>query len=138
MTDPRDTVWAMGIKALHPLDPDHVVLSFTSDPTLSWVAAYAGPCPEMDCDDGHRRLYAIPIIGWLHVKRTDGVVLRPAIMASTGTVTDFLDVPSAFLFLGVLLDGDDMPLNAHAIYRQKVGHLDTEELDLDATTLMAN
>lgn len=124
-------------KPLPRLPEDAAILGFTPDTTMGWVVTYAGPCPDDGCTEPHRRLYAIPIIGWLHVEDpTRGIALRPAVMAASGAVIDYLDVPSGFTFLGVLTDTEEMPQTAHALYHAQVKG-DGPEIDLEAIVASA-
>ena len=105
-------------KALSDNEP---AIGFTHDSSASWVSTYAGPCLDPGCDVQHKRLYIIPVIGWLHYndRSTSSLVLRPAIMSGTGIVGDYLSVPSSFQFIAVLQDSDDVDRQAHAIYHHR-------------------
>lgn len=121
------------LKPLPRLDDDAAILGFTPDTSAGWVVTYAGPCPDEGCTEPHKRLYAIPIVGWLHyedLKR--GIALRPAIMGASGGIVDYLDVPDEFMFIGVLADTEEMPRTAHALYHAKMKGGQAPDIDLEA------
>jgi len=110
-----------------PLSPGTLIDGFTPDPNLSWIATYAGPCGDPECKEQHTRLYLIPIIGWLRVvipldgEDFDEVQLRPAVMASSGLVKDYFDLPDLFKFIAVLRVSDNTVIVARAIYQERYG-----------------
>jgi len=108
-----------------PLPQGSMVYAFTPDATLGWAVAYAGPCGEKDCDEGeaHTRLYAVPVVGWLHVSVPDvaGTTLRPAIMLASGEVRDYLSVSAKYKFIGVLRVTEEFPEMARELYRKRFG-----------------
>lgn len=112
------------------LPDDAIVDGFTPDATLAWLATYAGPCGDPACDkdknpDGHTRLYMIPIIGWLHVILTRGNAeefqLRPAIMASGGSVIDYMRLHDSFKFIAILRATEDAAETAKQLYKERHG-----------------
>lgn len=121
------------------LPSDASILGFTNDPSGRFLVAYAGPCPERDCDSDHRRLYLLPMIGWFHFDdEYSNMILRPAIMTGNGSTVDYLDLPSGFTFIAVLEDGDDTVIKAVEIYRQQHAHQGAEiELD-EVETVLTN
>lgn len=121
-----------------PLVEGTVIDRFVPDATLSWRVAYVGPI-----ENDRRELFSIPMIGWLQVAVDTGIgaevsfVMRPAIMTSNGRVSDYLDQPENFTFLGVLRDGPKFQEQAHQLFVERGLHR-TAKLGTDSPTLPTN
>ena len=71
----------------------------------------------------------LPVIGWQHigvlVEEGEGQLeefqLRPAVMTTAGTVTDYLDMPDDFKFIGVLRNTANVIPVALSLYRHRFG-----------------
>lgn len=118
----------MILEAPKRLPEESFIDGFTSDPSLSWVAAYAGPCGDPECKEPHTRLYLIPVIGWLQVRipiegndEMDELFVRPAIMSANGSVSDYLDIPPEFTFIATVVASDDAVPLARKIYQARFG-----------------
>ena len=109
---------------------------FTPDPSLAWVVVYAASCEDPECEENHRRLFIIPVIGWGQFYfdddssewREEREALRPMIMLGDGVVKDYLDMPSMFRFISVLRAGQDVPALARDIYAEVYGETEAEKI----------
>lgn len=117
-----------------PLPPGADVQGFTPDPNLSWVSVYAAACEDPECEENHRQLFIVPIIGWaqVNVPREDADFdewrLRPSIMLSNGNVVDYLDLPDMYRFVAVLRANQDVPTIARDIYAHTFGDAEAEKI----------
>ena len=122
--------------------PDGCIIdAFTVDSRNGWVVVYAGPCIDPACKDKpHMRLYLVPMIGWLHVRIPWGddeeLSIRPAVMFSTGDVTDYLDFPSELKFVAVLPETGEVTKIARAMFHEKYG--DDQEIDFVESPSLPN
>lgn len=127
--------------------PAHAAIDyFTPDNTGSWYVAYAGPCGDPDCKLTHRRLYVIPMIGWLSYEVpilsgsdviATNVLVRPAVMNPSGKIEDFLDTGGEFRFIAVLRGAQEMATVAKEIYRKRYGDNDLMSEKDDVETVKA-
>lgn len=119
------------------LVPGSLIDGFTHDPNLSWVVAYAGPCNDSECKETHKRLYLIPVLGWLQVLVDDHLLVRPAVMGSNGSVVDYMDFPDTFRFVAVLQRNGDVVEVAREIYKERYGK-DEEIISEETTEALPN
>src|SRR5271170_6616199 len=101
---------------------------FTPDPSMSWVVVYAIGCSDPECEEDHKRLLIMPIIGWAQIYLSEherGMMLRPLIMLGDGRVTDYLDAPPEAQFISVMRSDKDVPTVAREIYAEIYGDRDT-------------
>lgn len=108
--------------------------SFTPDPNLSWVAVYAWACEDPECQENHRQMFIVPIIGWAQVivarddADFDEQCIRPVIMLSNGDVVDYLNLPDAFRFIVVLRANQDVPTIARDVYANIYGDAEADKI----------
>jgi hypothetical protein len=111
-----------------PLPEGTTIDKFVPDPPLNWCVAYAGPCNDPECQEPHRQLFLVPMIGWLQVlmfeDADDNVrsfVLRPAVMTMNGRVSDYLDVDIEYDLIGVFRNEGNVEEKAIAIFKARFG-----------------
>jgi hypothetical protein len=128
-----------------PLSPLAVLQRLTPDPGLSWVVAYAVTCEDPQCEEEHKRLFIIPIIGWgqfgIYAEDPnvdDEEILRPMVMLGTGLVTDYLDIPPSFRFIAVLRASKDVSHIAHEIYSDLYGEAAAKKITLIEESRLPN